>query len=63
MYVNVCLHARVKGSVSPAFQIGIGVKQGDPVSPLLFGLFMAKLEGFMMQRLPHSCAHVPDASV
>ena len=58
MYRNVPLHARVDGKVGPAFQSSIGVKQGDPLSPLLFGLFIDELEDFVRQRLPNSGAQV-----
>ena len=39
VYMNVPLHARVDGRVGPAFQSNVGVKQGGPLSLLLFGLF------------------------
>ena len=28
------------------------VKRGDPLSPLLFGLFIGRLEGWLKERLP-----------
>ena len=53
MYKQVNIKVCVNGDVSESFQSGIGVKQGDPLSPLLFGLFIDRLEKFLEARLPH----------
>jgi hypothetical protein len=44
MYTGVKLRVRVGGQLSEEFPSDIGVKQGDPLSPLLFGLFIDRLE-------------------
>lgn len=49
MYQNVPMCARVQGCVSEYFSSTIGVKQGDPLSPLLFGLFIDRIETFLRE--------------
>jgi hypothetical protein len=44
MYENVQMCVRVDGNVGECFGSEIGLKQGDPLSPLLFGLFIDRLE-------------------
>jgi len=47
MYSSVPMCARQGGQLSPQFDSSLGVKQGDPMSPLLFGLFLDGLERYM----------------
>ena len=44
MYEKVQLCVRVDGDMVECFESDIGLKQGDPLSPLLFGLFIDRLE-------------------
>lgn len=44
MYSSVPKCARQHGQLGPAFDSAFGVKQGDPMSPLLFGLFLDGVE-------------------
>lgn len=51
MYSNVCMQVRLQGRLSERFTAEAGVKQGDPLSPLLFGLFIDRVERFFSDRL------------
>lgn len=44
MYRRVQLRVRVGGALGPVFESERGVKQGDPLSPLLFGLLLERVE-------------------
>ena len=46
-YQNVLLQPRVNGQTGEPFQSNVGVKQGDPASPDLFGLFIETLSDFI----------------
>lgn len=52
MYAKVTLQVRMDGDLGDAFTSGTGVKQGDPLSPLLFGLFIDRVEQFLHDKLP-----------
>jgi hypothetical protein len=52
MYTVVDLRMRVGGVYGEVFQSNVGVKQGDPLSPLLFGLLIDRFEGFMGEHAP-----------
>lgn len=50
MYREVRMRVRVGNRMSEAFLAEAGVKQGDNLSPLLFGLFIDQVEKFFMDR-------------
>jgi len=50
MYGSVKIQVRVGGKLSKVFEATMGVKQGDPLSPLLFGLFIDRLEQFFRDK-------------
>jgi hypothetical protein len=52
MYSDVQLKARVGGEEEESFPSTQGVEQGDPLLPLLFGLFIDKVVGFLNSRIP-----------
>jgi hypothetical protein len=52
MYDKVQLQVRLNGALGSAFDSETGVKQGDPLSPLLFGLFIDKIESFLHDKYP-----------
>ena len=52
MYREVTMAVRVRGELGPEFHANMGVKQGDPLSPLLFGLFIDRIESVFSNILP-----------
>lgn len=52
MYAHVTMQVRMNGQVGIPFASEMGVKQGDPLSPLLFGLFIDRIEAFMRAKCP-----------
>lgn len=58
MYAHVTMRVRLQGALGPALTSHTGVKQGDPLSPLLFGLLIDRIESFFRDRLPHVGAHI-----
>ena len=52
MYQNVRLQVKVNNTVGTEFESSIGVKQGDPLSPLLFGLYIDRFAEFLKRRCP-----------
>jgi hypothetical protein len=52
MYTDVKICVRVGGKLTESFSADVGVKQGDPLSPLLFGLFIDRMEGIIRDKLP-----------
>ncbi len=60
MYSSVPMCARVHGQLSDGFQSMQGVKQGDPLSPLLFGLFIDGGEQHIRSEVPGSGVRIGD---
>ena len=54
MYEDVRMQVRVGGELAEPFPSEVGVRQGDPLSPLLFGLVIDRLEGFITERCGES---------
>ena len=52
MYSDVRMAVRLAGEVGELFDAPMGVKQGDPLSPLLFGLLIDRLEPFLKLHCP-----------
>ena len=51
MYDVAVMRVRVAGKISSPFTAEAGVKQGDPMSPILFGLFIDKVEQYFSAEL------------
>lgn len=50
LYDNATMRVRVGGSLSKSFPISSGVLQGEPLSPLLFSIFLADIETYFRKR-------------
>jgi hypothetical protein len=53
MHQNISMSVRMAGQLGNTFPAELGVKQGDPLSPLLFGLFIDRIENYMRQCCPN----------
>jgi hypothetical protein len=53
MYAHCTLQVKVDGILGLPFTSDMGVKQGDPLSPLLFGLYMDRFADFVGSRMVH----------
>lgn len=52
IYKDVNVRVRMGSDLGEAFPSFLGVKQGDPLSPLLFGLLIDRFEKFVALKLP-----------
>ena len=60
MYADVSLQVRINGQLGSPFSSETGVKQGDPLSPLLFGIFIDRIEEFLKDKHPNLGARLED---
>ena len=58
MYEHVWLQVRAGGSLGEPFRSDVGVKQGCPLSPLLFGIYIDRLERFLADKCPGAGARL-----
>jgi hypothetical protein len=62
-YANISECVRTPDGLTEDFNSKIGVKQGCPLSPTLFGFYMDKLEIYMKLALPESSIKIGDEMV
>lgn len=63
MYWQAPMQPKLGGRLGQPFDSTRGVKQGDPLSPLLFGVFFDRIEKWLEQRLPACGVHIRDRLV
>ena len=63
MYANACGRARVNGSYSISFQVGVGVHQGSFLSPLLFILVLEVLSREFRNGVPLELLYADDLAI
>ena len=59
LYADVPVCVKTAEGLSNTFQSTIGVKQGCPLSPLLFGMFLDDFEMHMQSKVPPTLAQLP----
>lgn len=52
MHAEIQFVVKAEGVYGEPFRVESGVKQGDPLSPLLFGLFIDRLEAYLNKEYP-----------
>ena len=65
MYKSVKFRVKVNGCLGPEFDSKVGTKQGDPLSPTLFGLYIEQLHDLLQLEAPGigpilNGIHIPD---
>jgi sorting nexin-29 len=63
MYTHVSCSVRMNGKLGPSFASRAGVKQGCPLSPVLFGLLIDAVEAYFAKHLPGVGVHIAHALV
>ena len=58
MYERTDVRVRCDGQLGDSFLSLLGVKQGDPLSPLLFGLFIDRIEKYLSIKCPGKGVHL-----
>ena len=58
MHASVQMQVRLGGKLGEPFEAQTGVRQGDPLSPLLFGLLVDRLEGWLARQCPEAGARL-----
>jgi len=59
LYADVPVCVKTSEGLSQTFQSVIGVKQGCPLSPLLFGIFLDDFEKHLQRTVPPELAQIP----
>ncbi len=54
MHADISMKMRLDGELGDPFPADMGVKQGDPLSPLLFGLFIDRCQAYLASQCPNS---------
>lgn len=62
LYADVPVCVKTDEGLSSTFQSVIGVKQGCPLSPLLFGIFLDDFELHLQRTVPPALAQLPQLS-
>jgi hypothetical protein len=61
MHAAIMLQVKENGELGEPFKAELGVKQGDPLSPLLFGLLIDRLEGYLVSECEGKGLQVAEA--
>ncbi len=63
LYANVGMRVKLAGGLGRMFAAPLGVRQGDPLSPLLFGLYIDRFEQFVLQECPRLGIELTDTQI